>query len=317
MPFRKDFQMSETPLLYGPVPSRRLGYSLGVDLLPFKTCSMDCVYCQLGSGERTFSRRREFVPVPEVLAQVKAVLESGKRVDAVTFSGSGEPTLHSGIGRIISGIKEMTKIPVVVLTNGSTLTTPAGRKAIAGADIVVPSLDAATERIFARVNRPHAGLTAAAVIEGLVRFRRTFRGRIWLEIMLVKGVNDGPAHLRALKREADRIRPDRIQLNTVVRPPAERAAKPLSAAEMERIRAFFGDTSEVIASFKDEARKGISEDLEPAILAMAGRRPVTAADLSRSLGTPVRDIRDLTAGLKKRGLLRAVRHRNRTYFETV
>jgi wyosine [tRNA(Phe)-imidazoG37] synthetase (radical SAM superfamily) len=333
--------MTPQAFLYGPVPSRRLGFSLGVDILPFKTCSMDCVYCQLGSVPRTVVRRREYVPVADVLAQIKAALGSGRRIDAVTFSGSGEPTLHSGIDRIIRGIKRMTSIPVVVLTNSSTLTSPAGRKAIARGDIVVPSLDAATERVFARINRPHKGLTAEKIIAGLVAFRKAFRGRIWLEIMLVKGFNDGPAHLRALKKAAERIRPDRVQLNTVVRPPAERTARALSPAEMERIRKLFGEKAEVIASFKKAGQSGGPEDkdaalvrgikprpecggndpqAEPgapaaAILAMAGRRPVTAADLSRSLGVPAADIRNLAARLEKDGRLRSIRHGGRTYYE--
>jgi wyosine [tRNA(Phe)-imidazoG37] synthetase (radical SAM superfamily) len=315
MPFRKNIQMPVPKFLYGPVPSRRLGYSLGVDLLPFKTCSMDCVYCQLGSVAGTVLRRREYAPVGEVLAQIRAVLRSGRRVDAVTFSGSGEPTLHSGIDRIIRGIKRMTKIPVVVLTNSSTLVSPAGRRAIVRADIVVPSLDAAAERVFAKVNRAHPGLTAAAIIDGLAAFRKSFRGRLWLEIMLVKGLNDGPAHLRALKKAVERIRPDRIQLNTVVRPPAERTAKALSAAEMERIREFFGKNAAVIALFEDAARSGSDEDIEASILSTAGRRPVTAADLSRSLGVPVADIRTLAARLKKEGRLRSVRHGGQVYFE--
>jgi wyosine [tRNA(Phe)-imidazoG37] synthetase (radical SAM superfamily) len=307
--------MPRVPLLYGPVPSRRLGYSLGIDLLPYKTCSMDCVYCQLGSSGRTVVRRREFVPASEVLAHVRQALESGRRIDAVTFSGSGEPTLHSGIRRIIRGIKRMTPVPVVVLTNASTLSTPDGRRALAEADIVVPSLDAANERVFAGVNRPHQSLTARKIIDGLAAFRKSYRGRIWLEIMLVKGMNDSPTHLRALKKAVERIRPDRIQLNTVVRPPAERTARPLSKAEMEKIKAFFGESAEVIASFKDAGQARGPADREAAVLATAGRRPVTAADLSRALGAPVPEIRALAERLARRGRLRKVRHGGRVYFE--
>ena len=143
--------------IYGPVPSRRLGFSLGVDILPFKTCSMDCVYCQLGSGAKTTVRRREYVPAAAVLAQIKAALSGGRRIDAVTFSGSGEPGLNSGIGRIIRGIKRMTEVPVVVLSNSSCLASRHGRREFLAADIVVPSLDAVTGRIFKRINRPHPG----------------------------------------------------------------------------------------------------------------------------------------------------------------
>jgi wyosine [tRNA(Phe)-imidazoG37] synthetase (radical SAM superfamily) len=265
--------------VYGPVPSRRLGFSLGVDLLPFKTCSMDCVYCQLGSQGRTTVRRREFVPVRTILAQIRAALAKGKPVDAITFSGSGEPTLHSGLGRIIAGIRRLTDVKVVLLTNSSSLTGARARRDAAAADIVVPSLDAATPGVFAKINRPHAGLTVEKTINGLIAFRREFKGRIWLEIMLVKGVNDGPAHLRALKKAIARIRPDRVQLNTVVRPPAEKNARPLTRQELEAVREALGGEAEIIADFAREKPMGAPADPAEAIAGSSpapddGGRPV-------------------------------------------
>lgn len=302
-------------LVYGPVPSRRLGYSLGVDILPFKTCSMDCVYCQLGAFARTTVRRRDYVPVRAVLAQIRKALGSGARIDAVTFSGSGEPTLHSGIGRIIAGIKRMTDVKVVVLTNSSTLTGRRNGRDLLQADVVVPSLDAVTDPVFVRVNRPHPGLTAAAIIDGLVRFRRRFKGQIWLEVMLVRGINDGPAHLRALRKAVDRIRPDRVQINTVVRPPAVKSARPLSEAELERVRGILGPTAEVIADFGREKQAAPARDAAAAILAGLERRPMTAEDLARSLGLPLEEVLALTRRLAASGSLRAVRHLEAEYFE--
>jgi wyosine [tRNA(Phe)-imidazoG37] synthetase (radical SAM superfamily) len=301
--------------LYGPVPSRRLGYSLGVDLLPFKTCSLDCVYCQLGSEPKTTVRRSEFFPARAVLAQVRKAVASGRTIDAITFSGSGEPTLHSGIGTIIRGIKRFTRIPIVVLTNGAGLVHPAVRRALRPADIVVPSLDAADEAVFRKVNRPHAGLTAAEIVAGLASFRREFPGRIWLEIMLVRGVNDGPRHLKKLKAAAALIRPDRIQLNTVVRPPAERSARPLGPAEMEKIRTFFGEGAEIIADFKTAARSAPAGDAEAAVLAVVGRRPVTAGDLARALGRPGNEVKALLRRLAAAGKIRAVGHDRKVYWE--
>jgi wyosine [tRNA(Phe)-imidazoG37] synthetase (radical SAM superfamily) len=301
--------------LYGPVPSRRLGYSLGVDILPFKTCSLDCVYCQLGSGPKTTVRRAEFISARAVLAQVRKAVASGRTIDAITFSGSGEPTLNSGIGTIIRGIKRFTRIPVVVLTNSSCLVRPAVRRDLRQADIVVPSLDAADEAVFRKINRPHPGLTAAAIVAGLAAFRREFAGRIWLEIMLVRGVNDGPRHLRKLKAAAALIRPDRIQLNTVVRPPAERSARPLGPAEMEKIREFFGEGAEIIADFRTAARRASAGDAGEAVLAVVGRRPVTAADLALSLGRPAEEIEDLLQSLGSAGKIRAVVHRKKVYWE--
>jgi wyosine [tRNA(Phe)-imidazoG37] synthetase (radical SAM superfamily) len=308
---------SEPTHLYGPVPSRRLGYSLGVDILPFKTCSLDCVYCQLGSGPKTTVRRAEFVPARAVLAQVRKAVASGRTIDAITFSGSGEPTLNSGIGTIIRGIKRFTRIPVVVLTNSSCLASPGVRRDLRQADIVVPSLDAADEAVFRKVNRPHAGLTAAAIIAGLAAFRREFAGQIWLEIMLVRGVNDGPRHLKKLKAAAALIRPDRIQLNTVVRPPAEKSARPLGPAEMEKIREFFGDGAEIIADFNATARSAPAGDAEAAVLAVVGRRPVTAGDLSLSLGRPRKEIEELLRSLGSAGKIRSVVHRKKIYWEKV
>jgi wyosine [tRNA(Phe)-imidazoG37] synthetase (radical SAM superfamily) len=301
--------------LYGPVPSRRLGYSLGVDILPFKTCSLDCVYCQLGSSPKTTVRRAEFVPARAVIAQIRKAVASGRTIDAITFSGSGEPTLNSGIGAIIRGIKRFTRIPVVVLTNGSCLVRPGVRRDLRQADIVVPSLDAADEAVFRKINRPHAGLTAAGIVAGLAAFRREFAGRIWLEIMLVRGVNDGPGHLKKLKAAAALIRPDRIQLNTVVRPPAERSARPLGPGEMEKIRKFFGESAEIIVDFAAAARSAPAGDDEAAVLAVVGRRPVTARDLALSLGRPKGGIEGLLRSLSSAGKIRSVVHRKEVYWE--
>ena len=301
--------------IYGPVPSRRLGYSLGVDILPFKTCSMDCLYCQLGSGAKTTVRRKEYVPAAAVLAQIRAALAGSRRIDAVTFSGSGEPGLNSGIGKIIRGLKRTTDIPVVVLTNSSCLVSQKGRQEFLAADIVVPSLDAATPRIFRKINRPHASLKVDKIIDGLVRFRREFAGRIWLEIMLVKGVNDGPVHLKKLKEAVARIRPDKVQLNTVVRPPAERSARPLNRAQLEKIRVFFGENAEIIADFKAGGRRADAGHIRQAILTAVQRRPMTVRDMSLSLGRPVEEIRRYAHDLVEQGRLDRLRHKKSDYYK--
>ena len=222
--------MTAPRFVYGPVASRRLGFSLGVDIIPFKTCTLDCVYCQLGSAGRTTVRRRSWFPPEAILAQIKEAIDSGQRIDVITFSGSGEPTLSRDLGFLIRSIKKMTGIPVAVLTNGTLLGRRDVRRDLAAADIVGPSLDAVPAALFRRVNRPHASLDNRKVIDGLVRFRDEFAGEIRLEIMLVKGVNDSPAAIEAVKKAVARIRPDRIELNTVVRPPADRRAGALSAA---------------------------------------------------------------------------------------
>jgi wyosine [tRNA(Phe)-imidazoG37] synthetase (radical SAM superfamily) len=300
--------------VYGPVPSRRLGLSLGVDILPFKTCTLDCAYCQLGSTGKTVVRRGSFFPPKDILAQVREALGSGQRVDVITFSGSGEPTLNRDIGRLIRAIKRMTRVPVVVLTNGTLLGRPDVRRDLAAADIVVPSLDAVPEGLFRRVNRPHSSLRSDRLIAGLVRFRKEFRGRIWLEVMLVKGVNDSPAHIRALKKAVELIDPDRVHLNTVVRPPADARARPLTPAAMDRVRRALGPRAEVVASFRERDRPPAAVDLDRAILETVGRRPVTVEDISASLGRHRDEVLKALAALLREGEVRASPHGGRTYY---
>ena len=277
---------------------------------------MDCVYCQLGACGKTTVRRREFVPVETILAANPGRPWPRRSViDAITFSGSGEPTLHSGLGRIIRGISRMTDVQIVVLTNSAGLIGARVRRDAAGADIVVPSLDAATSGVFARINRPHAGLTVERIIDGLVAFRREFKGQIWLEIMLVKGVNDGPAHLRALKRAVARIRPDRVQLNTVVRPPAEKSARPLTLAELEAARTVLGGDAEIIADFSREKRTEAPADPAAAITETLLRRPMTAADLAASLGLPLEEVLAQLRRLEVGGSVRSATHSGRVFYE--
>jgi wyosine [tRNA(Phe)-imidazoG37] synthetase (radical SAM superfamily) len=301
--------------VYGPVPSRRLGYSLGVDILPYKTCTLDCLYCQLGSVGRTTSRRRAYFSVRAVLAQIREALQSGRRIDIITFSGSGEPTLNSNLGALIRGIKKMTRTPVAVLTNGTLLARKDVRNDLMAADVVIPSLDAASDRLFRAVNRPHPSLRAALIIRGLARFRKEFKGRIWLEVMMVKGVNDGPGAIRDLKRAIALVRPDRVQLNTVVRPPADSSAAPLTVRELGRIRKALGGRTEIIASFAKKPQSRKPGGLESAIAAMVRRRPVTADDIAASLGRHRDEILKAAGRLVESGTVKPVRHGRRVFYE--
>jgi wyosine [tRNA(Phe)-imidazoG37] synthetase (radical SAM superfamily) len=204
--------------LFGPVNSRRLGRSLGVDLLPFKTCSLDCIYCECGWTTDKTLTRAELVPTANVIAELDDYLPTNPDVDYVTFSGSGEPTLHTGIGTIIKHLKQTyPQIKVAVLTNGTLLGDPAVQAALAKADLVAPSLDGATETAFQAICRPADGVTVAAVIDGIASFRRQFAGLLLLEIFIVPGINDSPDELAALKQAATFINPTAIQLNTLDR----------------------------------------------------------------------------------------------------
>ncbi|MFA4925854.1 MAG: radical SAM protein [Candidatus Aminicenantales bacterium] len=305
------------PHLYGPVPSRRLGYSLGVDLLPFKTCSLSCIYCQLGRSQKKTIRRINPYSEKNILEEIKKFLKTGARVDFITFSGSGEPTLNKSIGWLIREIKKITKIPVAVLTNSTLLSRAEVRKQLAAAEVVVPSLDAATQPVFEKINRPHPSLKVEKIIDGLAKFRKEFKGQIWLEIMLVKGVNDSPAHLKKLKEAVDRINPDKIHLNTVVRPPAEKTARPLTPEEMNKIKDVFGQKAEVIASFRKKEQEIAPPDIAEAILAIVRRRPVSLEDLENSLGQTREELSLEIQKLLQQKKIKQVSHLDRDYFEPV
>ncbi len=300
--------------VYGPVPSRRLGFSLGVDILPYKTCSFDCVYCQLGRTPRKADRRGRYFSSSDILRQVKEAVERNPQTDYITFSGSGEPTLNIRIGKLLREIKKMTDIPVVVLTNSSLLICPAVRQALRAADIVVPSLDAATAASFRRVNRPLPSIKVEDIVTGLVLFRREFPGQIWLEIMLVKEINDSPSDIRALKKAISRIRPDKVQLNTVVRPPAEKWARPLSRTELKRMGEALGDRAEAVVDFRRRPSSPGSPDLKKAILAMAVRRPVTLNDMISSLSREKDEIHPHLETLLRWERIRPQRYKGAVYY---
>jgi wyosine [tRNA(Phe)-imidazoG37] synthetase (radical SAM superfamily) len=267
-------------LVYGPVPSRRLGRSLGVDLVPLKTCTYDCVYCQLGRTTRKTVRRQRWVDPADVVAQVRGRLES--EPDVIALAGSGEPTLHAGIGDVIAGIKRLTDVPVAVITNGSLLSRPTVRRELAAADIVLPSLDAPDDGLFQLINRPHRALRFADVVGGMIAFRNGYRGQLWLEVMLLAGVTGIVAEVERLVEVAARIAPDRIQLNTAVRPPAESFVAPVADGSLQKFAGLFTPHAEVIVDTltADGGRVAASTD----ILALLSRRPCTVADIAAGLG---------------------------------
>jgi len=300
--------------IYGPVPSRRLGFSLGVDILPYKTCSFDCIYCQLGRTGRKSGRRGRFFSSRVILRQIKETIAKSPRIGHITFSGSGEPTLNTAIGDLIRRIKRITDIPVAVLTNSSFLARKAVRRALLAADIVVPSLDAATAAAFHRVNRPLPSLKVEEIVGALAMFRREFKGQIWLEIMLVKGINDSPSDIEALKKAIARIRPDKVQLNTVVRPPAENWAKPLSRTELSRIRKSLGGRAEIVVDFRRRPGPPSVPDIRRTILSMAGRRPVTLEDITSSLGRKGMEVRPHLEMLLRWRRITRHKHRGKIYY---
>jgi wyosine [tRNA(Phe)-imidazoG37] synthetase (radical SAM superfamily) len=302
--------------LYGPVPSRRLGFSLGIDIIPFKTCTFDCVYCQLGSCSEKKIERQTYFPAEDILPKIKKALDSDQKIDAITFSGSGEPTLNADIGELIKEIKKVTQIPIVVLTNSSLMNRSSVRKALLQADIVIPSLDAVDPGVFQRINRPHPSLKVKDIIKGLQAFRSEFKGTLWLEILLVKGINDSPSHIQKLKKAIKKIKPDRIQLNTVIRPPAENTAHPLELQEMQAIKDLLGENCEIIAEFSREEQKPVSQDLKETVLSLIQRRPVTLSDISKSLGLHRNEALKFLDALMNEKRIKSVVHKGLRYFET-
>jgi len=300
---------------YGPVPSRRLGFSLGIDIIPLKTCSLNCIYCQLGPAVQKIIQRKEYFSSSEILSQIKKKLSSGQRIDYITFSGSGEPTLNKTLGKLIREIKKTTSIPVAVLTNSTLLSRKSVRNALMGADLVVPSLDAATQEIFVKINRPHPSLNIEEIIQGLQKLSQEFKGPIWLEIMLVKGVNDSPSHIRKLKEAIAKIKPEKVQLNTVIRPPAEKHARPLSLKGLENTEKILGKNCEIIVESYREGQISTPENLEGAILSLIQRRPVTLEEISASLGKHKNEIIKYLDSLLAEGKIKSVTHKGFKYFE--
>jgi wyosine [tRNA(Phe)-imidazoG37] synthetase (radical SAM superfamily) len=230
--------------VFGPVASRRLGRSLGVDLVPFKTCSYDCIYCQLGRTTCKTVERREWVPMDDVLDELKQKLTC--RPDYITLSGSGEPTLHSRLGEVIEHIQAMTDVPVAVLTNGSLLWQKEVREELAVADVVLPSLSAGDAFEFVVLNRPEASLAFEQMVEGLVAFRREFTGQYWLEVFLLGGRAPIEDHVKQIAAWVKRIGPDRVQLNTASRPPAEEFAVAVPQARLTELARLFSPEAEVM-----------------------------------------------------------------------
>jgi wyosine [tRNA(Phe)-imidazoG37] synthetase (radical SAM superfamily) len=302
--------------LYGPVPSRRLGRSLGIDLVPYKICTYDCIYCQIGKTTDKTRVRREYVPVREILEEVGTFLkEETSAIDHLSLSGSGEPTLNSRIGSIIEGMKAITSIPVAVISNGSLLYEEEVRQDLLRADVVLPSLDAVSPEIFMKINRPRSGFSIEKVIEGLVEFRRVYKGQIWLEILFCKGVNDGKEELLKMKKVVDRIRPDLIHLNTVVRPPSEKWAVPLNQKEMEEIMVFFGEKASIISEFDRHPTSVWEGDIQEEILAILKRRPLSLPDLSKGMGIPQNELHQYLEPLTREGKIQTRTFGDSVYYE--
>ena len=302
--------------LFGPVPSRRFGRSLGVDLLTPKTCTYDCPFCEVGRTTRQTMERRSYAPVEAIIGELQSWANSEGKADYITVAGSGEPTLHSGFGDVLDAIRRLKRAPSALLTNGSMLYLPEVRAAAARADVVKASLSAWDEQSFIAINRPHSELTFQMLIDGLQQFRREFKGQFWLEVVIIAGLNDSNDGVRRISAWCDRIHPDRVHLNTVVRPPAYSSVAAVSENRLKELSCLFRPPAELIASFAHGACRAGSVG-EAEIVAMVARRPCTLQDVAATFAMEENAVKTILDGLQQRGILQTEPRGNNLYYRTI
>jgi wyosine [tRNA(Phe)-imidazoG37] synthetase (radical SAM superfamily) len=302
-----------TSYTYGPVPSRRLGLSLGVDIVPAKICTLDCIYCQVGRTTEKSIVRRDFVDIDAVLAELEDKLKAGLKADYITIGGSGEPTLNVRLGDLIDGIRRLTDIRVAILTNGTLLYRADVRAECAKADVVCPTLDAADAAVFEAVHRPAPGITIEKLVFGLEQFRREFQGEIWLEVFLVAGVNTGTEQIEKIKGLIGRTRPNKVHLNTAVRPPAERDVQAVPAETLDAIARQIGGHCEVIGA-PPVGNERHQKHAEADVVSVLTRRPCSVEDICTGLAMDRDEVLNHLAHLQGRGAVTSERRGDITYF---
>jgi len=271
--------------VFGPVPSRRLGQSLGIDTIPLKTCNWNCVYCQLGRTQPLINQRKDYFPSGDILDEVRQALNAHApgEIDWVTFVGSGEPTLHAHIGWLIREVKKLSELPVAVITNGSLLYLPEVRDELSVADAVLPTLDAGTPDLYRKINRPHPEITFERLLNGLMAFSEEYRGKLWVEVMLVKGLNDTEDALQDIAAALRSIGPDEIHINLPTRPPVETWVQPPDEEGLIRARAILGDIAQIVHPVQGAFELGADEDPVDAVVRIITRHPMSQPELERTL----------------------------------
>ena len=304
--------------LFGPVPSRRLGMSLGIDLVPHKVCTLNCIYCECGRTTKLTLERNEYVPYDAVVKELQHYLTNNPVPDYITFSGSGEPTLNSRIGDVLQFIKSnYPNIPVAVLTNGTLFYQKQVRAELLNADVVLPSLDAASDLSFRKINRPFQKLNINEYIQGLVDFRKEYGGKIWLEVLILPGYNDNPEDLQLLKEAFKKIKPDSIQLNTLDRPGTIDGLRTASKHKLQQIVDFWNlDNVEIIEAAPERKKvKSYREDTETAIWETICRRPCTIDDLVKILGLHINEINKYLDVLESENKIESVRQERGLFYQ--
>lgn len=306
--------------LFGPVPSRRLGMSLGIDLVPKKVCALNCVYCEVGETTKLTTDRMEYIKYDKIISELQQFMSSRPKIDYITFSGSGEPTLNSRIGEVLAYVKQnYPDVKTAILTCGALLSSPQLRTEILEADVILPSLDAATQAIFNKINRPNPNLSIDTYIKGLIDFRKEYKGQIWLEVFLLKGYNDMLEELDLIKEAILKIEPDIVQLNTLDRPGTVEGLIAMTKNELQKIKDYWDISDvEIIASAAQRTDvDSYNTDIEGTILATIARRPCTLDDLNQILGIHVNEINKYLGALELNKKIKSTTLKRGVFYELI
>ncbi|MDY0076151.1 MAG: radical SAM protein [Bacteroidales bacterium] len=304
--------------LFGPVPSRRLGISLGVDLVPRKVCSLDCVYCEVGKTTKLTTDQKEYIPFEKLKKELTHYFQNNPDPDYITFSGYGEPTLNRRIGDVMQFIKQIKPhIPMAVLTNGTLLNQKEVRDALLKADLILPSLDAATKAGFEKINRPDPLLDIGEIIQGLIDFSAEYTGKIWLEVFILPDYNTNEQELLALKEAILKIKPTTIQLNTLDRPGTLDGLRGATTEELEKVKDFWNlPNVEIVAAVaKRKSNTAYRKDVATAILETIDRRPCTLEDLHTILGMHVNEINKYLGVLEEANKIEIVKRERGSFYK--
>ena len=304
--------------VFGPVSSKRLGQSLGVDLLPPKSCTWNCIYCQLGKTRKFVAERQEFFPREEILDEIRQALALNKNLDWITFVGSGETMLYKGIGWLVAEVKKLTNTPVAVITNGSLLSLPEVREELLQADAVLPSLNAGSEALHDQICQPASGLTFQQHVEGLVTFRSEYKGRLWIEVMLLGGINDTDAALNDLANVLVKINPDMVHLVLPTRPAPEQEIRLPSDERLEQAIAILSKVTAVVSPLKGNMDLRNAPDMLQAIIAIVSRHPVQERELHKAVADcfsgEAQKADEVMSSLFASGRFRLVEHNGEPYW---
>lgn len=314
--------------LYGPVRSGRLGLSLGVDLLGKRICSLDCIYCEVGPTRVHTLERRAYMPARTILEELRSWKSQGlPRPEFITLGGLGEPCLNVEMEEIIAGSRTIfPEIPIAVLTNSTLLHDPAVRRELGATQVVLPSLDTLVPSEFVKINKPCSGVILDNITSGLLEFRERYAGRIFLEILLTRGINDSEENLARLREFIPRLKPDRVDVVTMTRPGASPLAEAVDEQTLTAWRtALRGATKEEgsqqpASSQSQGLAQGIAQGLatdaqRDLVLNSLRRRPQTIDQVREALSLDSAQTRALFADLAAQGAIQHARELGEDFFQ--